>query len=336
MTSLHIGWPSRWLVRAAGVAGLAFVGSLWGFPAHGQAQISGDFKSANSAPDWTISPAPKVSTATDGSGWLRLVSVDDRGSAGKVQAKAILPSNSPIRVEFDTVTWGGWRFINDGMAVYFFDPKAHAAGLEGLAGGGMGYCNMKGAYLGIAIDDYGNFSKIGCGYRHGWMPRNGMPASDRGAHSVSIRGPQTSTAATTHMFVKKVPMQGLVDPICYSCKTRDEAISKKAERHVVLTLEPRAPPEVGYLIGMTINGQKIFDKEVFAFAAPAELGVGLVASTGSSSAIQEVRDLKVTVGAEMCFAGVGPDRFGVKLWDTVSAAEAIKPLVGEQTAVVSF
>lgn len=28
--------------------------------------------------------------------------------------------------------------------------------------------------------------------------------------------------------------------------------------------------------------------------------------------------------------------FGVKLWDTVSAAEAIKPLVGEQTAVVSF
>ena len=28
--------------------------------------------------------------------------------------------------------------------------------------------------------------------------------------------------------------------------------------------------------------------------------------------------------------------FGVKLWDTAAAAEAIKPLIGEDTAVVSF
>jgi hypothetical protein len=266
--------------------------------------ISGTFTDANSYPGWVVSSGAKVKTPIDGSGWLRLMSAEDRG-LGRVQATSALPTNAPIRVEFDVVTWGGWRFMNDGLTLYFYDPAAPKAGQDALSGGAMGYCNMGGAYLGVAIDDYGNFSTTRCGYNHGWMPVSGFTRKLHG-NSVAVRGPKTGNSLTSQPLVKSVPLKGIVDPICYGCGTRDEAIGK-ALRHVVFEMTPRALPDGGYVLNMSINGHEILRNEVFAHAAPAQLMMGLVSSAGSSSAIQEVRDIKVSVAPPICFNGTRPD-----------------------------
>jgi hypothetical protein len=304
MKSLQIsGWLRR-PARRAWAPVVAAVVLTTGFAVRAQ-DITGVFTDAGSAPAWSVSSAPRVKSATDGSGWLRLVSAEDRAALGRVQARTVLPPDAPIRLEFDTVTWGGGRFMNDGITIYFFDPKAAAAGAGALGGGAMGYCNMNGAYLGIAIDDYGNFARTRCGYNHGWMPPSGV-TDGRRAHSVTVRGPKTTSINTSQLVVKSAPLGSTVARICYRCSTREEGIAQGL-RHVVLEMMPRTPPDLGYTLNMSINGTEILKSETFAFAAPAGLMMGLVSSTGSSSAIQEVRNLKLTLAAPICFSGTRPD-----------------------------
>lgn len=295
------------------LTGLAFAGLSLSPAAQAQTgpqNITGVFTDANSAPDWTIAPAPQVTSAMDGSGWLRLMSPADRGTVGKLQAKARLGSASPIRVEFDVVTWGGHRWMVEGLSINFFDPKAPSAGEGGKWGSGLGYCAMKGAYLGVGIDDYGRFAQSRCGHAEPYLPVAGLPYSNLpgGLYSnvVSVRGPHTSSPATSNPLVTHVFLKDLVAPVCYSCTTRDEAISK-AMRHVVLDMVPRTAPDAGFVLNMTINGKDVLKNLIYPYPAPPELTMGIVASTGSASAIMEVRNVNVTMAPPVCFDGVGPD-----------------------------
>lgn len=43
--------------------------------------------------------------------------------------------------------------------------------------GDMAYCARKGAYLGVAIDDFGYFADTSCGYVHPHLPLSGLPGS---------------------------------------------------------------------------------------------------------------------------------------------------------------
>jgi len=296
----------RSLIHLASLAGLVIISLSLSFAAQAQSTraITGNFTNASSASDWTISSAPRVTSPMDGSGWLQLLSANDRGAVGKLQAKPAIPANSPIHLEFDTVTWGGGRYVDDGLAIYFFDPKVPFASEGGFSGGGMGYCGMKGAYLGIGIDSYGNFARPRCGYTSAALSPSGLPGGLRG-NSVTVRGPQTNVAATSYAFVTNVSLNGIVDPICYECTDRNQAVAKTLRR-VVLDMEPRKAPEVGYVLNMTINGRSVLKDVVFPHAAPAELGLGLMAATGSASAVHEVRNVTVTTAPPACLNGVNP------------------------------
>ncbi len=107
-----------------------------------------------------------------GNGALRLTDNNDSES-GAIMSNFTFPSNAGIQVTFTTYTYGGDGGVNsrgvasgaDGIGFYLFDGTEPSAAL-GAVGGSLGYsCSnensppdgMAGAYLGLGIDEWGNF-----------------------------------------------------------------------------------------------------------------------------------------------------------------------------------
>ena len=112
--------------------------------------------------DGTIDPA--------GSGWLRLT--DSEGNqTGYAYNTTTFDLSQGLLVQFDYATWGGSGA--DGYSVYLFDSGVSTFNI-GAFGGSLGYaqklststCNpptatvagISGGYVGIGVDEYGNFA----------------------------------------------------------------------------------------------------------------------------------------------------------------------------------
>jgi len=312
---------SRWLGRIASATGLAIAGLALSLSVHAQSggqSIEGIFTNVNSAPDWTISGSrygSAMNPSVDGSGWLRLAFPTD-GVLGQVQANAKIASSVPIRLEFDYLQWGG-RF--DGMSIYFADASAAFAGQGGEPGGALGYCGMAGAYLGIALDEGGNFSRWHCAI--GKFSPEGIASTGTPGHNnaAAVRGPRSNN----YPYVTSVSLQDSHD-ICSTCTDRNQ-VGQASTRHVVLDMVPRVPASSGYVLNMTVNDREVLKNVDFPYAPPAELMMGLAATTGAAGAYHEIRNVKVNVQGRVtavnCLNGVGPNgrclpvNNALKTWD---------------------
>jgi len=117
-----------------------------------------------------------------GSGALRLTNGDTAGGGnGDTQTGAVVsgftfPSNQGVKVTFSTVTYGGDGYNNadgvgsgaDGISFFLMDGAQPSN--VGALGGSLGYsCSnvnavydgVVGAYIGLGIDEYGNFTNPG-------------------------------------------------------------------------------------------------------------------------------------------------------------------------------
>ncbi|MHB9142766.1 MAG: L-type lectin family protein, partial [Paludibacter sp.] len=112
-------------------------------------------------------------------------------------------SNLGVIIDFEYKIWRSTTSGNpgaDGIGVYFFD--ADSTFRLGGYGGSLGYApntgassplGLAGGYLGIGIDEYGNFSNPSEG-------RIGGPGLL--CNSITLRGPTNYTPATTIIFLK--------------------------------------------------------------------------------------------------------------------------------------
>ncbi len=248
-----------------------------------------------------------------GDGWLRLTSVPGINQQGN----ALMPigeafaTGSTVLFEFEYVTWGSTSMYNnyggDGISVFLFDSTGSMAGSQ--YGGGLGYCGGNGAYLGIGLDEWGNFSgsqaaaSTGCGdSAPGFITHPTLNYKD----SLVLRGPTTATPNNT--YVTSMPMPGGV---------ADSTSSIRPEpTQVRMRLDPAMP---GY--NVTVETKKssastwttLFSNVAFPHVSPANLRIGIAASTGIQNNIHEVRnlayglpvDIAVTKTASRATAEVG-------------------------------
>ena len=141
-----------------------------------------------------------------GQGALRLTNgATDTGTNGNNQTGAVyskfsFPSSQGLEVTFKTVTYGGNGFVNhlnqksgaDGIAFFLTDAdKVTSVGpttKTGAFGGSLGYScanaknnndGLEGAYIGLGIDEFGNFSNPG---------DNTASGPGQGAGRVGLRG----------------------------------------------------------------------------------------------------------------------------------------------------
>lgn len=131
---------------------------------------------------------------TDG---LRLTRSVNNTSGGVILADKIFKSDQGIKFEFEFAIYGGDTNGGDGISIFLVDGSIPKDQLNlGYFGGGLGYSfvrgkesteGLRGAYLGIGLDEFGNFKTS---FNQGERVRNGIfGVTLAGARSnVSLRG----------------------------------------------------------------------------------------------------------------------------------------------------
>jgi gliding motility-associated-like protein len=174
-----------------------FIALLWAGTALAQFPYTESFKKS-SAPSIIFGGTPNPAFLTsangidlDGSGYLRLTN-NSLNQTGFVRSTQSFNSGDGLDISFEYFTYGGSGA--DGITFFLFDTSAESTFNMGGFGGSLGYAQrsdlgVKGlskAYLGIAFDEFGNFSNPVQG-------RIGGPGQR--SSSVTIRGDGDGTGS---------------------------------------------------------------------------------------------------------------------------------------------
>lgn len=126
-------------------------------------------------------------------GWLRLTT-NETYKKGHAYINKSFPSSLGVLVDFE---YKIWRDTNDGfngadgIGVFLFDGNVTQSQFTlGAYGGSLGYVGLRGGYVGIGIDEYGNFANPNDGGKRGGPLGNGVEAFR--PNSIVMRGPTTT------------------------------------------------------------------------------------------------------------------------------------------------
>ncbi|MFI8262649.1 hypothetical protein [Streptomyces sp. NPDC085665] len=303
--------PRTAWVRRAAVALLCSAGLVLPIPpaaadaaSTGRASVSGRTPRALTFPvnetfdSSTTLGTTNGSAASTGDGWMRLTSAT-AGQAGTWKMNDSFSSGLGIVAEFTYATYGGTAFEGkrgDGMSFYLTDGSA-ANGVGGT-GGALGYaCSMvagtlctakagvPGAYLGIGLDEFGNFSSSGVG--------NGGPGA--APNKIVLRG--GGNGSTGYRYATAVDGPGSTVETGTRAKFRTVRVALlPSGTKMLLSVWSDSGP------GTTLT-KLIGDYDVTAITdqpkLPGTLKVGFAAGTGSATNIHEIGDLKINVPVDL-------------------------------------
>jgi uncharacterized repeat protein (TIGR01451 family) len=254
--------------------------------AHAQFKVTQSF-TGTAAPGWTLTgnaflTAPSIDPV--GSGWLRLTAAATAEKGVALYTGGSFVGAQPLVMKFNYVSWGGTGA--DGIGLFLYDSTQDMSGA--FNGGGLGYCQGAGGYLGIGLDEYGNFSTANhC--------TSGGPGF--APESLVIRGP----VGTGNPYVTGIVVPGGLD--VPSVSTRPPA------RTVLVTLMPEG---TGFSVSAQYQPasgqpyQTLFSGVSFPYTPPASLSVGISGSTGGATNVHEVQDLTVSSPDDLQVVMTGP------------------------------
>ncbi|WP_197361038.1 DUF11 domain-containing protein, partial [Streptomyces clavuligerus] len=263
-------------------------------------------------------------------GWLRLTS-NATTQAGAWEMNDSFSTGLGIVAEFTYATYGGSTFDGKrGDGLTFFLADGTAANGTGAPGGSLGYacgggpptCNrsgVPGAFLGIGVDEFGNFSSAGVG--------NGGPGSQ--SNRIVLRGGGNGTTGYRFGTSSPGPTQGASS--CSLPSTSVETCGRGDYRTIRVTVMPNAGQLLVNVWSDTGPGtaltKLITDFNVSTIAnqpaLPSTLKVGFSGGTGLATNIHEIGDLKINVPANLSVtktanaatvpAGTGPVTYTVRV-----------------------
>lgn len=300
-------FDSRWWVQISRtLLLLCLLGMVWP-PAAGQAQagftfpVVATFKSA-SAPGWVLGGTAVLTSGTTdpaGDGWLRLTT-NNLNQAGYAYYNTPIPTGRGLVVTFDYAAWGGTGA--DGLTFFLFDGATPVFKV-GASGGSLGYAQksgvngLSGGYLGLGLDEFGNYSN----------PTEGRVGGTTSVpNAVAIRGPGSGTsgydylAGTTRLDRAPWNLPRLDCPSnmsgCGNGTTRPPDTFYSRQVQIVVT-----PVGAAYQVKVAMKFSKdapawtpLFGPFTMPTSAPGTLKMGFAASTGGAYNNHEIRNLSVT------------------------------------------
>ena len=231
---------------------------------------------ARSGTSFTPGGIPGSSSAIDtsGNGALRLTNSSQQQGAFVIYDRPI-NSSSGLSVEFTLHSYGGTGA--DGIS-FFLVQGDQSPTSAGDPGGGLGYVNLQGAYLGIGYDEFGNFS-------------NGRGGPGVRSQAVVVRGSQTNS----YNYLTGTSLTGnRLDVPASQNGTRENSgrrtainLSAAGILTVDLDLDRSGTFEA--------NERVISNYNVVSTngALPSTFKFGFAASTGALTNFHEIRDLSV-------------------------------------------
>jgi uncharacterized repeat protein (TIGR01451 family) len=271
--------------------------------AHGDgcASLINQPMTGTTAPGWVIGGSAYLSASTGadpaGSGWLRLTEPVNN-QAGYAFFDAPFDISSGVVIQFDYATWGGDGA--DGYSIFLFDSAYDATTFSaGGTGGSLGYApnnqtaptdpGLTGGYIGVGIDEYGNFSSPTEG-------RLGGPGLT--INSASVRGPYNHPSGAYYYLGGSASLPTPAQALSFNNQMYRPAQGGTQYRKVVMYLTPVAAPNylrvdvyvqfgAGQPLTSIVSGLNV------GRPVPASVKVGYAASTGGSTNYHEIRNLLI-------------------------------------------
>ncbi|MFP5080288.1 Ig-like domain-containing protein [Pedobacter sp. JCM 36344] len=236
----------------------------------------------------------------EGDGYLRLTNAS-RDQKGFAYSTSSFPSVRGLRVEFEYYIYGGNGA--DGISFFLFDSNANPFTIGGF-GGSLGYAQytkttptsvgVSGGYIGVGLDEYGNFSNPTEGRQGG----TGFMAG-----SITLRGKGNGDALTptNYPFLTTVRTADKGIPLAGNDSRRFPETTSDAYRKVFIEMEPN--PAGGYFVTVRLtqggpnglNTVTMIDRYPYTTAAPSNLKYGFASSTGDNTNFHEVRNVAISV-----------------------------------------
>ncbi|WP_293915373.1 hypothetical protein, partial [Deinococcus sp.] len=261
--------------------------------------INETFKTNSSAnftlggtPNPAILTAGGVDPATDG--WLRLTN-NTGNQTGYAFYNPTFSSAQGVVVEFDYATWGGSGA--DGISFFLFDGTATSR--IGAFGGSLGYAQKSAAfsgtgsaipgvskgYVGIGLDEFGNYSNAYEGRVGGFAGDVQHPSY------VVIRGPGDGASTTDYPYLSAQPAGFNLSRNGGTARPSQTGVDF---RHVRLIIQPDRKASVSVTNGFGAAPTNVINNFQLATTPPATYKLGFGASTGGATNYHELRNLVIT------------------------------------------
>lgn len=227
-------------------------------------------------------------------GWLRLTN-DANDQSGYAYINSPFPSTMGVLVEFEYVTWRTKQDNYngaDGINVFLFDASVPIFKV-GAFGGSLGYApklletppiqGLSGGYIGVGLDEYGNYSNDNEGRVGGIGFR---------PNSIGLRGPASGGYA--YITSRQLPLtaDGSIQAGVYAVRPT----ATQFYRRVQVEIKPQGGQyHVSVKWKTSANGKfvEVFNASL-ASPPPANLKLGFAASTGAGINNHEIRNLRIT------------------------------------------
>jgi fibronectin-binding autotransporter adhesin len=263
--------------------------------------VSESFRNSTlSDPNWVLSGNTYTPNLTGGSidpngdGWLRLTSTGGNQATSAYLDSSFTAAGATVYASFEYATWGGNGA--DGMTFFLFDGSVPFS--VGAPGGSLGYANrnaeagMAGGYIGVGIDEFGNFSstsesKTG-GLRGGLIP-----------DAIAVRG----SAASGYAFL------GSSDTLATSIDTPGVGTRPTITNEVQILLTATNQLTVTLQQG-GLNPQTVLQMDLSAYLRPSTLKLGFAGSTGGLNNVHEIRNVEASTIVASLWDNQGDSTWG--------------------------
>lgn len=260
-----------------------------------------------SAPNWIFGGNPNSAILTGtgaidpvGDGWLRLTN-NTGNQTGFAYYDVPFDLSQGAIIQFDYATWGGTGA--DGYSIFLFDAAATSFNV-GAFGGSLGYAQktgipgLSGGYVGIGVDEYGNFANG----QEGRCPTNGNGLSP---NTVTIRGPMRTGSdqitCPNYDWIATSPNSGSL----WSNQGTRPSQTGPDYRKVMIRISPSPNPTISVWIQFGYNQPltQMLSNVPIGANPPPLVKVGYAASTGGATNYHEIRNLTIdTIGSDVDLA----------------------------------
>lgn len=284
--------------------------------AAGQAVVINQSFNASSAPGWVLggSGYTPVLTAAQGidptgSGWLRLTSSSGNQATYAYNSTAFNGTNATIAVQFNYASYDGTGA--DGLTFFLADAsKTFGVGAYGgslgyaqktlVGGGGANINGMNGGYIGLGIDEYGNYANPTEGRIGGVGPS---------PNAISVRGPGQGLTGYNYLGGTGSLSTALAFP---GSTTRPTGANART-MEVVIT----ATNQLTVYLKVGTGGRFIplYSVDLSGYTRPDQLIMGFTGSTGGYTDIHEIQYVSLSSVA----ANLWTNAAGTGNWGTTGA-----------------
>ena len=251
-----------------------------------------------------VNYTPNLTGPADGGGWLRLTSTGNNQATSAYFDTAFSATGATVYASFDYASWGGSGA--DGIAFFLFDGSTTFS--VGADGGSLGYAQktgvdgLAGGYIGVGIDEFGNYSNAtegrvgGPGFLQDAIAVRGSEASGytylggSGTLATSIDTPSVGTRPTTINTVQ---------------------VLLTATNQLTVTLQQGG-----------VTPQTVLQMDLSAYTRPETLKLGFTSGTGGSTNYHEVRNIEASTIASSLWNNQGDSLWGTNTnWDPTVVPE---------------